>query len=172
MLSGRIHVVASCWVAAFTALLIAWPARAHGEPTTSTIYVSPGLLYSALDKRNGGRALGAELSIPWAVGNVALGPIGQLQWSPGGLHGMIGAEIVVSLLAVEAGWFRHSGADGHQGLSLTVLFGYGIAWFGPRLTIPLDGAKVSGTLNVSLKLPIAVRGCHWYRREVAPTGCR
>jgi hypothetical protein len=166
-----VHAVA-WWRMALTILIFAWPARVLGEPTTSTIYVSPGLLYSALDKRNGGRALGAELTVPCAFGNVAFGPIAQLQWTPRGLHSMLGAEAVVSMLALEAGWFRHYGADDHQGLSLTFLVGYGIAWVGPRLTIPLDGAEVSGTLNVSLKLPIAVRGCHWYQREVAPTGCR
>lgn len=89
------------------------------------------------------------------VPDTAYRPIGPLQWTAGGLHRLVGAEVVVSMVVVDAGWYRHDGADDYQGLPLSALFGYGIAWTGPRLIIPLDGAKVSGTLNASPKLLIA-----------------
>jgi hypothetical protein len=137
--------------------------RARGQAQQDPLYISPGVVYSALDDKNGGNAIGAELSVPYVLASVlGVGPLAQVQWTPRRPHYITGLELVYQMFALELGWFVHGSVhDGRQGFSATLLFGAGLGWIGARVSAGSDGAT-SWALNMSIKAPVAVRGCHQF----------
>ncbi|HEX6240806.1 MAG TPA: hypothetical protein VFZ61_07930 [Polyangiales bacterium] len=131
---------------------------ARAQSDGDSLYLAPGLVYSALDANYGRHAIGAELSLPWARGLFAVGPFVQAQWTPGGAHYVLGGEVVFSYFAVELGWFGHGAAThGRNGLSATALVGIGVIWLGARWSTSIEG-DMSVALNLSLKVPFALKG--------------
>jgi hypothetical protein len=158
--------------------LLAQNARAEPrEKPIRVIYVSPGVVYSGLDRPNGRHGIGGELSVPMVTKYVVFGPLGQAQWTAHGAHYIAGAEIGVNLpysVLLELAWFRHQGTTHRatrQGFSAALVAGLGVFWLGPRLSVSAEGS-VSVALNISLKLPLTVFGCSWVREHIAPVGCR
>ena len=136
-----------------------------------TVYVSPGFVYSGLDEPNGNHAVGGELSVPLAWKNLAAGPFSQVQWTQHGAHYIVGAELVYLLGALELGWFVHENRGERRGFSGAALFGVGLGWIGPRVSVDSTG-DVSVALNISLKAPLHAYGCHWIRASFSAAGCR
>ena len=151
------------------ALFCTGRARAEGDDRL-TIYVSPGFVYSGLDEPNGKHAVGGELSVPFAWKNLAAGPFSQVQWTKDGPHYIVGAELVYLVGALELGWFVHESRAERQGFSVAALFGVGMGWIGPRMSVDSTG-DVSFALNLSLKAPLNVHGCHWIRASFSGAGC-
>ncbi len=151
---------------------LSWSTHARADMGSDrlTIYVSPGVVYSGLDRPNGQHAVGGELSIPLAWRSLAAGPFGQIQWTPHGAHYVVGAEVVYYVGALELGWFMHEGRNERRGFSGAALFGLGLGWIGPRVSVT-SGGDVSVALNLSLKIPLHVYGCHWIRATFKAGGC-
>lgn len=144
---------------AASCLFSATQARAQDEDGP-TVYISPGFVYSGFDKPNGQQAVGGEFSVPIGWNNMAAGPFTQIQWTPHGPHYVVGAEFVYWVGALELGWFVHDSRSQRQGFSAAALFGVGLGWIGPRLSVASNG-DVSVALNLSIKAPINIFGCHW-----------
>jgi hypothetical protein len=123
-----------------------------------SLYLSPGIVYSALDANYGRHAIGAELSLPWARDLFAVGPYAQVQWTPKGAHYIGGVEVAFYYFALELGWFGHgAGTHGRNGLSATGLVGVGVLWLGARWSTSIEG-DMSVALNLSVKVPFALKG--------------
>jgi hypothetical protein len=123
-----------------------------------SLYLSPGVVYSALDANYGRHAIGAELSLPWTRDLFALGPYAQVQWTPTGAHYIGGVEVAFFYFALELGWFGHAaGTNGRNGLSATGLVGVGVLWLGARWSTSIEG-DMSVALNLSVKVPFALKG--------------
>ena len=68
-------------------------------------------------------------------------------------------------------WFVHDSRTERRGFSGAALFGVGLGWIGPRVSVDSTGA-VSVALNISLKAPWHVYGCHWINASFSAAGCR
>jgi hypothetical protein len=93
--------------------------------------------------------VGGELSVPLAWRDLAAGPFSQVQWTERGAHYVVGAEVVYLLGALELGWFVHESRDVRLGFSGAALFGVGLGWIGPRVSIDSRGESRSRSISRS-----------------------
>jgi hypothetical protein len=158
-------------LAPLIAAITCWFLCLQASADDLAVYVSPGVVLSTLDAERGRIGIGGELSVPVTSNEThfsGMGPVAQLQWTPRGLFGFMGAELFFNTdnvgFVVEAGWFgngAHEHRPARQGAAVQVLLGYGYVWLGPRLTLSVPEARVSGALNLSVKWPLVVRGTHF-----------
>lgn len=147
--------------------------HAQAEDRGNALYVSPGVVYSGFDQKNGGHAIGGELSVPFVVSEtLGIGPYSQVQWTQHKPHYIAGMELVFMMFALELGWYTHGGVqDGSQGFSAALLFGVGLGWIGTRMSVDSHGT-ISWALNISLKAPVVVGGCHYLAGLLPHSPCR